>query len=81
MQHTWEEITMELAERWCYPVAPRDDARVVRRLCRQELVVYPVEAGTARGTWDQLGSSVGGLAQAHLAVTTGGPGHLWAHVA
>ena len=32
MPHTREEITTNLAERWCRQVAQRDDARVARRL-------------------------------------------------
>ena len=47
MQQTREEITTNLAERWCWQVAQRDDARVARRLYRKELVdgVYPLDAG------------------------------------
>lgn len=47
MQQTREEITTNLAERLCWQVAQRDDARVARRLYRKELVdgVYPLDAG------------------------------------
>ena len=47
MQQTRDEITTNLAERLCWQVAQRDDARVARRLYRKELVdgVYPLDAG------------------------------------
>lgn len=47
MPQTREEITTNLAERLCWQVAQRDDARVARRLYRKELVdgVYPLDAG------------------------------------
>ena len=47
MQQTKEEITPNLAERLCWEVAHRDDARVARRLYRKQLVdgVYPLDAG------------------------------------
>jgi hypothetical protein len=47
MPQTREEITTNLAERLCWQVAQRDDARVARRLYHKELVdgVYPLDAG------------------------------------
>jgi hypothetical protein len=38
MGQTPDEITQNLAERWCWEVARRDDARVARRLYRKQLV-------------------------------------------
>jgi hypothetical protein len=35
MQQTHNEITQNLAERWCWEVARRDDTRVARRLVPQ----------------------------------------------
>jgi hypothetical protein len=47
MQQTKEEISQNLAERWCWEVARRDDARVARRLYRQQVVdgVYRLDEG------------------------------------
>jgi hypothetical protein len=47
MGPTEDEITENLAERWCWEVARRDDARVARRLYRQPVVdgVYRRDAG------------------------------------
>ena len=47
MEQTREAITQNLAERWCWQAARRDDARVARRLYRKQLVdgVYPLDAG------------------------------------
>lgn len=47
MPHTRDEITENLAERWCWQVARRDDARVARRLYRKQVVdgVYRLDAG------------------------------------
>jgi hypothetical protein len=47
MPHTRDEITENLAERWCRQVARRDEARVVRRLYRKQSVdgVYRLDAG------------------------------------
>jgi hypothetical protein len=38
MGQTHDEIAENLAERWCWQVARRDDARIARRLDRQQLV-------------------------------------------
>jgi hypothetical protein len=47
MRPTREAMTQQLAERLCWPVARRDDARVARRLYRQPVVagVYPLDEG------------------------------------
>ena len=47
MPHTRDEISDNLAERWCWQVARRDQARVARRLYRQQVVdgVYRLDAG------------------------------------
>ncbi len=47
MEQTREAITTNLAARWCWPVARRDEVRVARRLYRKPLVdgVYPLDAG------------------------------------
>jgi hypothetical protein len=47
MGQTPDEITQNLAERWCWEVARRDDARVARRLYRKQLVdgVYRLDEG------------------------------------
>ena len=44
------EITQNLAERWCWEVARRDESRVARRLYRQPLVdgVYRLDEGALR---------------------------------
>jgi hypothetical protein len=34
-----DEITEDLAERWCWQIARRDDARIARCLYRQQPVV------------------------------------------
>src|SRR2546428_8193501 len=46
MPQTRDEITENLAERWCWQVARRDDARVARRLYRKQVVdgVYRLDA-------------------------------------
>jgi hypothetical protein len=38
MRQADDEITQNLAERWCWAVARRDDARVARRLSRTQEV-------------------------------------------
>ena len=38
MPQTYDEITQNLAERLCWEVARRDDARIARRLYRKQLV-------------------------------------------
>lgn len=47
MEQTPDEITQNLAERWCWEVARRDASRVARRLYRKQLVdgVYRLDAG------------------------------------
>src|SRR3989449_5655812 len=47
MPQTRDEITENLAERLCWQVARRDDARVARRLYRKQVVdgVYRLDAG------------------------------------
>jgi Transposase DDE domain len=47
MERTREAITQNLAERWCWQAAHRDDARVARRLYRKPVVdgVYQLDEG------------------------------------
>src|SRR5215510_1102387 len=47
MRQTHDEITQNLAERLCWQVARRDDARVARRLYRKQEVdgVYQLDEG------------------------------------
>jgi hypothetical protein len=47
MGQTHDEITQNLAERWCWQVARRDDTRIARRLYRKQLVdgVYRRDEG------------------------------------
>ncbi|HEX9868873.1 MAG TPA: transposase [Candidatus Tectomicrobia bacterium] len=47
MRHTKDELTQNLAERWCWEVARRDDTRVARRLYRKQEVdgVYRLDEG------------------------------------
>ena len=47
MDQTREAIAQNLAERWCWQVARRDDTRVARRLYRKQLVdgVYRLDEG------------------------------------
>jgi hypothetical protein len=47
MPHTNDELTQNLAERWCWEVARRDDTRLARRLYRTQLVdgVYRLAEG------------------------------------
>lgn len=48
MGHTKEALTQNLAERLCWEVAHRNDARIARRLYRKQLVdgVYRLDEGT-----------------------------------
>jgi hypothetical protein len=61
MPQTNEEITQNLAERLCWEVARRDDARIARRLYRQQVVdgVYRLDDGAVLDDFfhflDQLG--------------------------
>src|SRR5215208_375306 len=47
MRHTKDELAQNLAERLCWQVARRDDARVARRLYRKQEVdgVYQLDEG------------------------------------
>jgi hypothetical protein len=47
MGQTPDEVTQNLAERWCWEVARRDDVRVARRLYHKQLVdgVYRLDEG------------------------------------
>jgi hypothetical protein len=47
MSQTQNEITQNLAERWCWAVARRDDSRVARRVDRKQAVdgVYRLDEG------------------------------------
>jgi Transposase DDE domain len=47
MEQTHDEMTQNLAERWCWQVARRDDTRIARRLSRKPLVdgVYRLDEG------------------------------------
>ncbi len=47
MGQTHDELTQNLAERWCWQVARHDDTRIARRLYRQPLVdgVYRLDEG------------------------------------
>jgi hypothetical protein len=47
MRQTRETIAQNLAERWCWQAACRDDARVARRLYRKQVVdgVYQLDEG------------------------------------
>lgn len=62
MRHTTDELAQNLAERWCWEVAHRDDTRVARRLYRQQEVdgVYRLDAGAVRDDFvhflDQIGA-------------------------
>lgn len=47
MKQTREVMAQNLAERWCWQAALRDDARVARRLYRKQVVdgVYRLDEG------------------------------------
>ena len=47
MGQTREHLTQNLAERWCWPVARRDDTRGARRLYRKQRMdgVYRLDEG------------------------------------
>ena len=53
MAQTREALTTPLAERWCWQVARRDEARVARRLDRTPVVdgVYRLDEGAL---WDDF---------------------------
>jgi hypothetical protein len=64
MGQTHDEITQNLAERLCWQVARRDDARMARRLYRKQLVdgVYRLDEGAVLDDFfhflDQVGVMV-----------------------
>src|SRR3989442_15301126 len=47
MNQTREDVAQNLAERWCWQAARRDDSRVARRLYRKQVVdgVYRLDEG------------------------------------
>jgi hypothetical protein len=47
MRQTPEAVQQNLAERWCWQAAGRDDSRVARRLSRKQVVdgVYQLDEG------------------------------------
>jgi hypothetical protein len=64
MPHTRDEITENLAERLCWQVARRDDARVARRLYRKPGVdgVYRLAAGAVLADFFHFLQVFGGMA-------------------
>ena len=64
MGQTHDEITQNLAERWCWQVARRDDTRVTRRLYRQQVVagVYRLEAGALLDAFCHVLQAIGVMA-------------------
>jgi hypothetical protein len=64
MPQTNNEITPNLAERWCWEVARRDEARIARRLYRQPLVdgVYRLDEGAVLDDFCHVLDQVGVLA-------------------
>jgi hypothetical protein len=64
MGQTHDEITQNLAERWCWQVARRDDTRVARRLYRQPVVdgVDRLAAGAVRDDCCHFGPAIGAMA-------------------
>jgi hypothetical protein len=63
MGQTPDEITQNLAARWCWEVARRDDARVARRLYRTPLVdgVYRLDEGALRDDFWHFLQAIGVL--------------------
>ena len=61
MGQTHDELTQNLAERWCWEVARRDDARVARRLYRTPLGdgVYRLDAGALRDVFCHCLQAIG----------------------
>jgi len=64
MQHTNDEITQNLAERLCWRVARRDDARIARRLYRKQVVdgVYRLDEGAVSDDFFHFLEQVGVMA-------------------
>ena len=64
MGQTRDETTQNLAERWCWAVARRDDARVARRLDRKPVVddVYRLDEGAVLDDFCHFLQSLGVMA-------------------
>jgi Transposase DDE domain len=64
MSQTHDEITQNLAERLCWEVARRDDARIARRLYRKQLVdgVYRLDEGAVLDDFFHFLRSIGVMA-------------------
>src|SRR5262245_21486250 len=64
MQQTNDEMTQNLAERLCWEVARRDDARLARRLYRKQLVewVYRLDEGAVLDDFFHFLQSIGVMA-------------------
>jgi hypothetical protein len=64
MKHARDELTQNLADRWCWQVARRDDARVARRLYRKQLVdgVYRLAEGAVLDDFFHFWQAVGVMA-------------------
>ena len=64
MRQAEDEITQNLAERWCWDVARRDDSRVARRLYRKQEVdgVYRLDEGAVLDDFFHLLQAVGVMA-------------------
>jgi hypothetical protein len=64
MSQTQDEITQNLAERLCWEVARRDDARIARRLYRKQLVdgVYRLDEGAVLDDFFHFLRSIGVMA-------------------
>jgi hypothetical protein len=65
MRQTDDEVTQQVAERWCWEVARRDDARVARRLYRTQEVdgVYRLDAGAVLDEFFHVLQAVGVMAR------------------
>ena len=61
MEQILEAMTHNLAERWCWQVAGRDDSRVARRLYRKQVVngVYQLDEGALLDDFFLQGLGVG----------------------
>jgi hypothetical protein len=64
MRQIKDELTQNLAERWCWAVARRDDTRVARRLYRQQEVdgVYRLDEGAVLDDFFQFLRTIGVMA-------------------
>jgi hypothetical protein len=64
MRQMHDEITQNLAERWCWEVARRDDTRVARRLYRTPEVkgVYRLDEGAELGDFFRFLRTIGVMA-------------------